>query len=361
MMTADKNMQTALWILRVAANMTISLGLAMVRVIAVLTPRHSKEIGSYSSGAIAGERREDTGEGMASPSLRGTPSRIYFPVVSTDNMVRALRISVLLSLCAAAVTYPSAAETEQPTSLSILKGKQEPVCRAYMELVKSATKDMSLYCDRTLRESRFGFDALQVVPLTDEQIKTLYPAAEGLLEFASATFFYSGRPGHGKDLSKDAAALSKAITTPLSMQHSHIEHGELPLYYRLSLDIDSDGRRDDVLVWTAHGMLCGAIYGNVTGGAKNGLSFLDSNGMIDEKRTRRLFWDHGAPRARQISSSLNVLSFHSRIYVDSLKPALDLSYFGIAEDDYVEYFSLYRLKAQSLQQVCDIEWRHTAR
>jgi hypothetical protein len=61
MMRAERIMQTVVWILLVAANMAISLGLFDIRVVAVLASRHSRALRSYSSNAIAGEQRHDTG------------------------------------------------------------------------------------------------------------------------------------------------------------------------------------------------------------------------------------------------------------------------------------------------------------
>jgi hypothetical protein len=211
---------------------------------------------------------------------------------------------------------------------TLIKGKQLPVCRAYLERLNAVDYDAeggtttAPYCDRPENTQVEGFSELSRVTLTENEANLL------LLDLWNFTH--------------PDALTEKRLLSPVRAP----VNGRLPIWrYGSKVDIDNDGVPDNLIVWQGYGASkalagCGDEYGHGPAGAVIERSWqiayvmTADNKAIDHDRTQAIF---GHPKGNHefqcatgvskncvvkgfapIGTSISIFEYSGEYYFDAL-------------------------------------------
>jgi len=232
------------------------------------------------------------------------------------------------------------------------KGKGIPVCEAYVKRLRVTDFRTLPHCDRPENNSIAGFSLLKRVPLTRAETFKLYRSVEGWL--------FLGDPGLGKrpgDTSAQWAADTQADAVENKL---HINPPPLPYYYRFDprIDIDNDGRPDEVVVYKQTGLRCGDVYRDSTPTvAATYLVVLNDRGEVDYARTRDLLeWPSPelavkpAPTdpVRLMAHTFGIFEFNGTYYIDG--------FFPNERKGTTDLLGVFERKARQTIELCEIRW-----
>jgi hypothetical protein len=158
---------------------------------------------------------------------------------------------------------------------SLIKGRDNPVCEAYLQRLNTTVYDSPPYCGRPENESVPGFTHLNRIPLSVEEANKFIGPAFSFLDPNADQPAYVKKP--------------ESPWPPFSRGES------VPIWrYAPLVDIDNDGVPDRVVIWqqSSSSWECGNTYATALSGARTDqiafiLTSIDL--QIDEARTRRIF------------------------------------------------------------------------
>jgi hypothetical protein len=209
---------------------------------------------------------------------------------------------------------------------SLIKGKELPVCLAYLERLnavdyyhEAAESALSApYCGRPENNSVSGFALLKRVPLTVTEARALLPSV-----------FSFTHPGLVGPNSGSAVYDFGRIVEPG-------QEGLSIWRFDSKVDIENNGVPDDVIVWQGFGAslgsgVCGVDYGHTGPWIYRPLQLayiLTADGkMVDESKTQAIFGrqrrdNHDSPRHvepgfRPIGTSISIFKFQDLYYFDA--------------------------------------------
>jgi hypothetical protein len=263
--------------------------------------------------------------------------------------------------CTVLPVTPAAAAPTQ-LEFAITKGKGTPVCDAYLERLRKTVFTDPPFCGRPESDAVKGFDVLHRVPLTAQQVHTLYDRVSSL---ASRGF---------QDSQDYVAAESERRGLPFSREpvasiQKFLELGLSVWGYEPWVDIDNDGTPENLIIWNGIG---GSFGSSARCGATDMMPgdqmvrqyqlpyVLTPHGdAIDTYRTFTLFGDPSAPiavgkRFMQFTQFAGVFRFQGTFYFDSFTASEDQPGTNGAET-----LVVYLRKEKKTRQVC--EYRMTAR
>jgi hypothetical protein len=272
-----------------------------------------------------------------------------------------------ISLCCAASAN---AQRRVKADWKLLKGAAE-VCSAYVKMLNQAELNSYPYCDRTPAEKPPGFLYVERIPLSPSQSGRL---ADQALAFLSSDD--QGRVGPGVEA---PSAVDSNAEWLADKQRAALESAD-PLRYlsrfRPGIDIDNDGRVDDVIVWKDPYIYCGGhqFADGTPMYSSTYLFLLSSDGDLDASRTRAIF---GHPKRqvlifpdprepgkktirrergfRAIGTSFGVFRFKDVTYFDTFyAPGGDLNGDRDGEPGYNETLAVLTNHEGSSQLVCEV-------
>jgi len=253
------------------------------------------------------------------------------------------------------------------------KGTELPVCKAYLERLRTTDFDRIPPCNRMQPTQVPGFDDVHTVAVPAEQVRKLYLP---LMEFLRGGPVFSGfepearRAERQRGIDADANQLARFNSKAAS-----------PTVTRLDpkVDVDGDGVVDDVIIWrgdpTSHA--CGAESPRTDWPERAPVYLLavNSQGDLDVARTRAFFGHPREPfgdinsspkRTRPavqrefapIGYSFGIFSFQKKIYVDTFYSQAYGDLKGRRTDDpgLNDVLAVLRRTVDKTEVRCEIQW-----
>lgn len=251
----------------------------------------------------------------------------------------AILIAVFLTGCVSSNAQQR--EASNPESeprrwrFSLVEGSAD-VCPAYVSRLNQSEFSTYPICDRPEDDHVAGFEKLNRVPLSVEEVERLYDTAVGLIRRGDPDYFRRSREQRGLSPSRsDGPEFARE-------NQSRVSRGDVPLFYRFDpeIDIDNDGVADDVVIWKQTGVTCGSLSARAGYSgpifSETHLLILDANGDVDVQRTKELLGHPGGEsvtyrdeqgreqtldfsrlRFRTIGNSNGVFAYRGRYYYDT--------------------------------------------
>lgn len=144
----------------------------------------------------------------------------------------------------------SSSRFQRQYRFELTKGAGTPVCDAYLTRLNTAIYTSPPYCDRPEATTVPGFMSLNRVPLSAEEVHTLYPRV---------TKFMLGRNQGSKvqDAVREAKLKRQGVgpsIDPAAVMEKWLQRSEMKVWrYNPPVDIDNNGSPDNVLVWQGRG------------------------------------------------------------------------------------------------------------
>ena len=198
------------------------------------------------------------------------------------------------------------------------------------------------------------FETVQRVSVSDDELRKLGPSL--------SSFIRGFRP-------REYGDYAEADTTELIANQSYARNGNQPFRYiykfRPQIDIDNDGRRDEVLI-NNNRNYCGGYFGNDPEPAitSSDILILTPSGSIDQKRTRALYdfakraYSATALASKSSSSEsisdlwirrFGVFKHNNVYYFDTLAPPISG---GSGSSNGV--YLVFRQKGQAIERICQM-------
>ena len=235
--------------------------------------------------------------------------------------------------------YLCASNANENVEFSIVAGGDRPLCQLYLERLNTTSFDEPPFCDRPERPDLDGFEKLNRVYLTPEELLKIYN---------QITSFRL----HGDQLRKRYLKPSSIE----SIRQKHRTHQLEAWRYEPRVDIDNDGSPDNVLVWKD-----GRCLYETRRPIANLIVILDEGGaMIDEAKTLAIF---GSPLQHYMKipptiqfgfregSSFSVIAYGGKTYFDGFFR------YGARDNSAVNVRVYEHFEGES-RPICDYQWKN---
>lgn len=243
------------------------------------------------------------------------------------NLTLAIIGGLVLAWSAHAATTSDTPQNGQTYHFTLIQGKGSAVCEAYLKRLNTADYTTPPYCDIPEATSVPGFTPLKRVPLTAEEIAVIAPRI--------TQFDMRGEQGSKE---QDAVYRAREIqrgATPVNTLRNvedSLQHGMKVWRYDPPVDIDNDGKPDNVVVWPDLG--CGHAEHNVnyeTDGRKPIRAYVLATGneRLDISKTKAIFGHPSGgypihlydgspdPEFRPIGATIGIFKYEDLYYIDT--------------------------------------------
>jgi len=244
----------------------------------------------------------------------------------------------------------------------LTKGKGVEVCEAYLKRLNKTWFETLPLCDRPENTNVPGFEKLNRVALTAEEI---YP-----IEYRIRDFIYTGKQ-YIHDKSDDMRPENKEKVIFFIKQGLELE--SLGAYrYDPRIDFDNDRKPDNLLVWKQSGFSCGSIheeYGLFPQLGQTIVLVLEPDSLsVDEKKTKTLIGHPigGYPEPggksfydgfRPVGNSMGTFRFKGVTYFDTFFNTWgDFEGKRRKDPDIWTTLGVFKREKGQTKQVCECLW-----
>lgn len=230
----------------------------------------------------------------------------------------------------------------------LTKGKGTPVCEAYLQRLQQTHFDSMPLCGRPEDDSVPGFTRLNRVYLTAEENYNLYPRVSGFAAYQDQFYRH-------KDW------------LPLKWVKFDMELNRLFAWrYDPPVDVDNDGKPDNIIIWSENGYACGSInykHPHPEGG-KFIPNILDQrNEYVDEQRTRELFehpigwFGREYKLFRYIGNAIGIFCYQGVCYFDTFYDGWG-DFYGKRRDSpkTAHTLAVFLRKDNTTDVICEYYW-----
>lgn len=188
-------------------------------------------------------------------------------------------------------------------SFTLTKGKNNPVCKAYAERLKTSdfTTNYGHFpqCNRPENDTVEGFSQLTRTPLTVDEIARLWDQVKSFISTRDSQW-YSEHPGYSSwDVTTRTSIIERfkiddEIKAKNNWPYGFFDNTEnRPYRIDSPVDIDNDGMPDNIVIWRDPQQHCGHSYENINSNRplfeQMYALVLDDQGNIDDQKTSRVF------------------------------------------------------------------------
>lgn len=221
----------------------------------------------------------------------------------------------------------------------LTRGKGVPVCKAYLKRLNATTFSAPPFCGRPENDSIPGFTLLHRVPLSPAEVHDLYPIVWAFMGLANRKSIDWDDMSYQHQLTQTGQfLLTKMDAEDLQRE---IDAGHAKIWrYDPPIDIDNDGKPDDVEVWEGialptgtGGMHCGEDdprFGEELRQPQVPFVITDHHNRLDVRKTEAIF---GSPVGgypitlngkrmmadgyRPIGDSIGIFEYRGTYYFDT--------------------------------------------
>ena len=274
----------------------------------------------------------------------------------------------------------AASQPSQRYHFTLTKGKGVAVCEAYLKRLNTADYSTTPpYCDIPEKTSVPGFTPLKRVPLTVEEVHTLYERIN--------LFMQTGKQGS----KEEDEAYDEKLKTLGQLPHIDsitsmkrlLQYGDIKVWrYDPSIDIDNDGIPDNIVVW--QGIPVNTflgICGNTTSLGPNARLFdrqyqgafvvVAGNDRLDVTKTRAIFGHPSggyrlpngmlSTKFRPIGNAIGVFAYRDRYYFETFFDSTwgDFDNKRANDPDLENVLAVYLRQHEKSKQVCEYHMTQT--
>lgn len=281
---------------------------------------------------------------------------------------------VLSTQAISAVTFVALITIHLPVSetatasddrFTLLKGEEIAVCNAYLKRLNTTKYHEPPYCGRPEVNNAPGFTELKRTPISIETTHVLYPRL--------SRFMSIGEQGN-----KELDLRQSKGWGPDGKMHKeigrYIENGETKVWrYLPPVDIDNDGKQDNIIVWQGMGAgrstgKCGVAGPPSFSAPKRSVQvafFADlKNERIDTTKTKLVFKHPSggyklpngkmSRRFRPIGKSIGIFKYQNRYYFDTFFDGWgDLDNRRASQSDISNILAVLLHRDGKTQQICE--------
>ncbi|HNY65298.1 MAG TPA: hypothetical protein PKM41_07645 [Deltaproteobacteria bacterium] len=245
---------------------------------------------------------------------------------------------------------------------TLVKGKGTEVCEAYLERLNKTWFERLPFCDRPDNTNLPGFEKLNRVNLTAEEIYPLYYGIDS---------FLSGNKKLNDESEKKSRVNGINKRNAINCIEKEIQNLDLSASrYDPPIDFDNDGKPDNLLLWKRY--RCGSYEGGdpfPRHGQTIVLVLTPDSMAVDEANTKRLVGHPigGFPTSdkkgfykgfRPVGTSMGIFRYKGTTYFDTFFDSWgDFSGKRRKSPDISRTLGVFKREGQKTKQVCEYLWK----
>jgi hypothetical protein len=249
---------------------------------------------------------------------------LIFSCMTSAARIPLRRHSVGALAALSTIVAAANAQNAATDALKLTRGKELPVCQAYLRRLKQSHFDGSPFCGRPEDDSVAGFQRLQHQPLSEAEA---LPLVNRVLKFMTVgDQFQPQRTYYSKAEHPDLSHWSEDLEVPVAIAG----YGSRTIIwtYNAPLDIENNGAARRVLIWQGYPA---AMRGSGSCMQTRAFVLSDDGETLDEARTRAVFTSPAYVSATEspaskaaderrvipLGDSLGILLYEGRYYIDA--------------------------------------------